>query len=56
MPITDASPVTLSYVTVCAMLTMSAGDGSLAGVQVDGDDQAPLAALRMVGAAAKFGT
>jgi len=37
-------------------LTMSEGAGSLAGVHVDGDDQAPLAALRIVGFAAKFGT
>ncbi len=55
MPMTSASPVVLSYVTVCAMLTMSAGAGSRAGIQVDGDDQAPLAALRIVGFAAKFG-
>ena len=50
MPITDTSPVVLSYVTACAMLTMSAGAGSRAGVHVDGDDQDPLAALRIVGA------
>jgi hypothetical protein len=55
MPITIAMPVELSYVTVWLMLTMSVAVGNLPGFQVVGDDQAPWAALRMVGAAAKFG-
>jgi hypothetical protein len=37
-------------------LTISAGAGSLLGIQVSGDDHAPSAALRIVGFAAKFGT
>jgi hypothetical protein len=55
IPTTSASPAVVSYVTECEMLTMSAGPGALAGIQVDGADQAPFAALLIVGRAAKFG-
>ena len=55
MPMTNVSPLP-SNLTVCEMLTMSAGPGTRAGLQLAGDDHEPLVALRMLGLAAKFGT
>jgi hypothetical protein len=42
-------------VTVCVIRTTSEEVGSLAGLQVAELDHAPLVALTIVGAAAKFG-
>ena len=55
MPMTSTSPVVVSYVTVCAMLTMSLAPGTRAGVHVEAEVQAPSDALRIEGLAAKCG-
>jgi hypothetical protein len=55
IPTTSASPVVMSYVTVCRMLTMSLDPGTRPKFHVVGDDHAPLVTLINEGEAEKSG-